>query len=109
MANTGYNSDDEVYRTASAVDAADGIVYDSDGNQILPDTERRGKVCHANICAHQCCGPVKHVPLHERPHLQLSRQLGTRRCSRWRRWITMTSPILSSPKTFMNRHQQSAV
>ena len=35
MVGGGYGSDEEVYRTASAVDAADGISYDSDDNQII--------------------------------------------------------------------------
>ena len=45
VAGSGYDTDDEVYRTASAVDAADGIRYDSDDNQILAGVERR-KVAH---------------------------------------------------------------
>ena len=31
----GYNSDEEVYNTARAVDEAGGLVFDADGNQVI--------------------------------------------------------------------------
>lgn len=41
MAGEGYNSDEDVYATAKAVDAGLGVEYDSDDNPIVAAAERR--------------------------------------------------------------------
>ena len=40
-----YNSDEEVYDMARAVDEAGGLVFDADGNQVIAGDADNRKVC----------------------------------------------------------------
>ncbi len=42
-----YNSDEEVYNTARAVDEAGGLVFDADGHQVIAGEADSRKVCSA--------------------------------------------------------------
>ena len=46
-----YNSDEEVYNTARAVDEAGGVLYDADGNQVIAGNADNRKVCRLVLLA----------------------------------------------------------